>query len=153
MSTLHFALRVMRDTRINGHRIPTIESHNDAIKQHGRTVVGKIGREIGEVILGRLNRQIERGIETHLVLVTKHEGDFSGHKSRLVAAATTPPASFETFQPTYYSRLPERPSTWFTIDTPLTPCALDDYRLFSNLRPLLTVVSESRTVGMLLEVD
>jgi hypothetical protein len=118
----HFVLRVPLMTTVGPSKFNIVEAHNQAFKAHGKTVFGKFGAAIKGITLSVLQNQIGDGTETRLILVTKRGTKFLGHQARLSFVHSGPPMREDSeIAPPYYSKLAERPTTWFRTNTAFEP--------------------------------
>jgi len=53
--------------------------------------------------------------------------------------------------PEYYKHLDESPQLWFLVESSFKQVDLAKFRLTTNQRPLIDVISECRTPSMLVE--
>lgn len=148
---IHFVLRIPLMTRVNGRSFSTIEAHNDVAKKNGRLAIAKFGNPGTTSRVTRLDGQIKQGIETRLILIVKQDDRFFGYESRLIAVHHGKPGDLASFAPPYYAETGETPLLWFAVNSPFARCDLAQYRLVTNRRPLLHVISECRTATMLVE--
>jgi hypothetical protein len=151
--TVHFVLRVPAITRIRGLRpLDTVEAHNEAAKKVGRVALAKFGQPGTAKRCELLTHQIKAGIETLLLLVVKRGTRFYGFQSSLTSVYYgRQNEKLLTAAPAYYRDLNDAASLWFIVDHPFEACDLKTFRLSTNGRPLLDVVSECRTSSMLVE--
>jgi hypothetical protein len=150
--TAHFALRIPRITRVEGQNIDTIEAHNEVAKKFGQVALAKFGKAGANTRFEMLLHQIESGSETLLILITKQGDHFLGYQSPLSSIYRgNPTAIIRRAMPAYYSKLDQIGTLWFSVDSPFTRVDLTKFRLLTNRRPLLEVISTCRTPSMLVE--
>src|SRR5204863_6667409 len=95
----------------------------------------------------KIQNQIDNGVETFLILVSKQGDQFFGFQSRLSSIHYgKPSAQIKRIAPDYYqikSIAPdydgtrEWPELWFIVSSPFMSCALKGLCLLTNHRPLL----------------
>jgi hypothetical protein len=86
---VHLLLRVPLETRVQGKRINTIEAHNEIIEKIGQVALAKFGQPGTLARSEKLKAQIERKVETLLILVVKRGARHFGYQSPL--PTQTPP--------------------------------------------------------------
>jgi hypothetical protein len=149
---VHLVLRVPFVTRVNGSRIHTVDAHNEIVQKMGRVALSKFGKPGTLGRSERLKAQIERGIETLLILVVKQGARHFGYQSPLASIHYGKPNSeIVTIAPPYYAKLVKPAGLWFIVTSPFLASSLKDFRLATNRRSLADVVSECRTSSMLVE--
>lgn len=155
---VHFLMRVPRVTFVEGqrpggshsHAINTIDAHSEVIQASGHVAIAKFGAPNPRV--ERLQKQIQEQVPTYLILVFKRGGKFIGFKSLISAIRLgTPTAEIKNSAPSYYREFSYSAGLWFVVEGPLQICDLTKLQLASNKKPLLEVLSASRTPSMLVE--
>ncbi len=150
--TVHLLLRVPLMTRVEGRAFNTIEAHNQVVEKIGRVSLAKFGSPGTLARSEELKAQIYEGIETLLILAAKRDDRFLGYQSRLTAVHYgKPDKTILGISPPYYAKLGSPADLWFTVISPFVTAALKDFRLATNRRPVLEVMSECRTSSMLVE--
>ena len=148
----HLVLRVPLRTHIDGRTFDTVEAHNKVVDKIGRVALAKFGNPGTLARVETLKAQIEQGVETFLVLVVKQNNRFFGYQAGLTSVHYgAPDRKIIRIAPPYYSDLGLSADLWFTVASPFVACALRDFRLSTNHRPLLDVIRECRTASMLVE--
>jgi hypothetical protein len=148
---VHLVLRVPLITRVQGRPINTIEAHNEIIEKMGRVSLAKFGQAGTRARSEKLKAQIERGVETLLILVVKQGARHLGYQSPLASIHYGKPDNqILSVAPPYYATLGPA-GLWFIVTSPFVTSNLDDFRLATNRRPVANVVSECRTSAMLVE--
>jgi hypothetical protein len=142
----HVVLRAKRRVRLGTETLDIVEEHNTVQRTDGAVALAKFGQTPG---LGRI-RTIQDALKsptpTNLYLLFKEAGSFAAFSARMAEVSLQNPP---TRYPGYYSRAGGHPAIWFVLSSPLEPVEISNLRLWSNGRPLEDVVSESRTVMML----
>jgi hypothetical protein len=150
--TDHFLLRVPLVTRIERRAFNTVEAHNLVVAQKGQVAVAKFGSPGTLARSEKLKAQLKQGIATFLILVTKSANCFLGYRSQLTSIHYGKPDSkLLEFAPPYYADLPETPELWFMVASPFVRTGLEGFRLSTNRRAVMDVISECRTSCMLVE--
>jgi hypothetical protein len=152
--TDHFLLRVPLMTRVEGRAFNTVDAHNQVVAEKGRVAIAKFGSPGTFARSQRLKAQIDQGTATFLILVTKSGARFLGYRSQLTSIHYGKPDSkLLEFAPPYYADLVETSELWFIAASPFLATALDGFRLSTNHRPVMDVITECRTSSMLVEKD
>ena len=150
---VHFLLRVPLRTRANGDLIPTVEAHSEILEAKGAVAFGKFGAAIEQSTIDRLTKQIKDGTKTFLILAAKSGPIFLGFEaevSEIRGGKLGPELSAVT--PPYYAKLYDEPAVWFILRGHFSVSDLSSFRLWTKKRPLLDVMSETRTSAMVVEV-
>jgi hypothetical protein len=157
---MHFLLRVPRLTRIEGSAaltINTIDAHSKRIQELGRATIAKFGKPPPASTVERLKKQIKEGKRTYLILVVKSAGTRKTHLGYQTEIASirlgAPTDEIKNSAPTYYRELGYGAGLWFTVDAPLAPSDLSRFRLVTNKKPVLDVITKCRTPSMLVEMS
>jgi hypothetical protein len=151
---LHLAVRVPLMTRVGIQSISTVLSHNEIIDRFGRFALAKFGQPGTSARAQALQRQIEQGQTTLLVLIIKRSNRFIGYQCRLVSVHRGPPTSeIKSIAPTYYRELGIEAALWLIADSPLVTCDLKKFCLSTSQRPLIEVIRECRTASMLIQME
>ena len=146
-----FMLRTPAVTHVRGRVIDVVEAHNEIVAKLGKVALGKFGHSGSKTRADRLQKQIEDGYETRLLLVSKVMGNFCGFKAPLSAISFGRPTSdMVDFTPPYYRELDEQPLLWFIASGPFVETSLSRLHLATNDRPLLNVLGQCRTSTMLI---
>lgn len=150
--TLHLLLRVPLVTRVAGDAINTVDAHNEVIRRLGQAWIAKFGTPGTEERANTLKFQIEQGRKTFLVLVAKRGMRFLAHEAPLVSIHYgRADSQILKLAPEYYSRLDQSAALWLAVRRLLQLSDLARFRLASNQRPIVEVLSECRTASMLVE--
>lgn len=148
----HIALRVPLVTSVGGHKFSTVEIHSRIVEARGRVALAKFGQAGTDARVGQLQAQIERGVRTLLILITKREKEFIGYQSELRSVHRGKPTlEILSAAPEYYSQLDLDPQLWFLLENSFKQTDLAKFRLTTTQRPLIDVISECRTSSMLVE--
>lgn len=147
----HFVLRVPLMIRVDGRSFGTIEVHNEVVKATGRLALAKFGNPGTVSRVEKLKAQIEEGIETLLILVVKRDDKFLGYQAPLSTIHYGQPGVLASLAPAYYAKTGETSRLWFVVNSPFVRSELASFRLVTNHRPLVAVMSECRTATMLVE--
>jgi hypothetical protein len=157
---IHFLLRVPRLTRIEGYAaftIDTIDAHSKTIQELGQATIAKFGKPPPAPTVERLKKQIKEGKRTYLILVVKSARTRRSHLGYQTEIASihlgAPTTEIKKSAPTYYRELSYVAGLWFTVYGPLAPSDLSRFRLVTNKKPVLDVLSKCRTPSMLVEVS
>jgi hypothetical protein len=151
-ATVHLVVRVPRISRVNRITVDTVRAHNETLVALGRVAIAKFGNPGTRARCDRLRAQIDSGLETLLILVTKRGEQFLGYKSRLTSVHYGKADNvILAGAPKYYSDLGKDAKLWFTVIAPFETINLEQFSLASNRRPLLEVMRECRTASLLVE--
>lgn len=151
-ATVHLVVRVPRISRVNRISVDTVKAHNETLARLGRVAIAKFGSPGTRARCDRLKAQIDGGLETLLILVTKQGGQFLGYRSRLTSVHLgKADEAILSSAPTYYDDLSNDAKLWFTVTVAFEPVSLEEFSLTSNGRPLLEVMRECRTASLLVE--
>jgi hypothetical protein len=157
---MHFLLRVPRLTRIEGYAalaINTIDAHSKTIQKLGRAAIAKFGRPPPASTVELLKKQIKEGKRTYLILVVRSAGTRKTHLGYQTEIASirlgAPTDEIKNSAPTYYRKLGYAAGLWFTVYGPLAPSDLNRFRLVTNKKPVLDVLTKCRTPSMLVEMS
>jgi hypothetical protein len=156
---MHFLLRVPRLTRIEGYAaltINTIDAHSKTIQELGRAAIAKFGKPPAASTVELLKKQIKEEKRTYLILVVKSvtRKTYLGYQTEIVSICLGAPTDeIKNSAPTYYRELGYAARLWFTVHTPLAPSDLSRFRLVTNKKPVLDVLSKCRTPSMLVEMS
>jgi hypothetical protein len=151
MTTLaHIVVRVPLKTRIEGRVFHTIDAHNAIVDRLGYAFVAKFGAAGTEGRAKKLRDQIVSGQRTNLIAVGKRDGSFIGYQAKLYGVVIGKPTQEKlSASPPYYSDMESEGRLWFQITERFAPTSLQRFKLVTNGRPLLDVLSECRTSSML----
>jgi hypothetical protein len=149
---VHLVLRIPMVAQIAKQRFSVVDAHNVIFEKLGNVAVAKWGQSGTRARADRLQRQIENGSETLLILVAKSGGQFLGFQAPLSGVHLgKPTAQIRAISPPYYDQLGEGSSLWCTVNRAFVPADLQNLHLASNERPLLDVLGDSRTTSMLVK--
>jgi hypothetical protein len=154
MKPVHFLLRVPRLTRVESSppiSLNTIECHEELIRARGFVTVAKFGQPSTVAIVKKLNEQIADDVRTYLILVTRIKTkEIVGFEFPIVSilrgSATD---NIKNSSPKYYQELSYGAGLWFTVRGPMKACNLVKLRLASSGKPILDILTKSRTPSML----
>ena len=157
---VHFLLRVASLTRVEGYSaliIDTIDAHSKVLEAKGCVSIGKFGASGPTHRVDKLKKQIQDGARTYLILVTQgrhtKEKKYLGFKAEISSITLGAPTDeIRNAAPSYYRQLGYAARLWFMVQSPLTICELTRVRLASSKKPVLDVLTKSRTPSMLVEI-
>jgi hypothetical protein len=145
-------MRIPTVARLERQKVDVVKAHSEVLHHLGRVTVAKFGAPPKASSVERIERQLQNKVRTLLVLVTKRDGEFFGLESELDAIHLgRVTQDLKAFAPQYYVELAYSGSLWFLLRTPFKTSRLDAFRLSSNRRPVLKVMSECRTALLLVE--
>jgi hypothetical protein len=150
---MDLVLRVPEYVKVEpGRGVSIIDEHSRVAEEQGQVMFGKFGATLGRARLQSLEASLKTECPPRLIVVIK-KGDYVGFAAILAGVGSDAPAQAEAcFVPRFYERLEEhqeRPSTWFKLASAFEPVDLSSFFLATSGRPLLDVISETRTTMML----
>ena len=154
LQIFHLVLRVPLTTPVDGRPINTLDAHNEVARRTGRVAVAKFGQPGTKLRAEVLRTQIRQQRKTWLVLVSKRGSQFLGFQAPLISVHHgMPTPDIRKIAPPYYEKLDQVAELWLTVEGPFVAADLRRFRLATNQRPLLEVISECRTSSMLVEAS
>ena len=149
---LDLVLRIPEYVRIErGLKFSTIGAHSEVAREQGEVMFGKFGAALKGASLQRL--EASKGAGSPRLIVVMKKGSFVGFSAVLGGITDKLPSPAEQrYVPEFYhllAEMNETPSTWFRLMSPFEPIELSSFSLVTSGRPLLEVISETRTSMML----
>ena len=151
----HLFLRIPSESRVGGKSEQVIYEHNTVFLAMNKVFFCKFGARPNEKMIERLRDQIASKMTTFVYFSVRVKKDFVGYRAEM--GSIEPRAwdpNMRRFAPPYYDAINQEiynGCLWLEIRSEISRCDLMNLRLFSNKRPLLEVLHETRTASMMVE--
>ena len=143
----YLVIRVGKELQTHSGPQDVIAAHNELLVRHATVAFGKFGKPLSETIIDILSEQIAEQIPTYLYLVRKVKVGFESYRAPLSdVVAATRSVNVDALSPAYKDA---NVSTWLVVSDGFVETNIEALFLRSNERPLIAVISETRTPAML----
>ena len=124
-----------------------VSEHNEMLEFQGGILLGKFGAGISRRSEAIVSKQISNGVNIQLYLAQRAGSSYLGYKAKISEIYSDYREYSGSLKlPNYYR---ERPSSVFVLSSKLEDADLSNLLLESNERPLIEVLSVTRTPVML----